>query len=611
MDKLFVNFLPPWVETNIQPAFYDKESGSVLQQTARMYAKVQCLVRMFNKLSKETKETVDEYIAKFVELKDFVDTYFENLDVQDEINNKLDEMAEDGTLTRIILDYLNLKIVWSYNTVADMVADESLVKDVIATTAGFHQENDGGGAKYLIIESTGVTTNGCNLIELDNGLVAQLLVTSPANVKQFGAVGDTNTDDTYPIQYALQADDTIYFPQGNYLITDTLSFENKTLIGAGEQLTGILGISEDASKPVIAMGGQSHLRNLHIGFKTSSLTGTVDDTNRIGIVLHGGYRDLALNSGSIRDVIIRNTYTAISDTGTKSPFSNTFENIFIEKFKQRGIFLSSGTRTGNVYNNIYLTNIGYVSKGNADTVTVRSGIRMVGEESECTMTQINIEHMTAYYPVYIENIKGLTITSMHLEGVRNESSNMPFVQLDKTQGVIDNISFYYTRHRTGQSLIRLGAVKETDTEVNKYGGKTALIINNLVCVGLNRPDYNIYGQGTAYPTANQTLGSSVITGFNFITRETSSDKYCLILNSYTWRTWSYIQDDSSYYETFASNPHNSIEWVKKSTQPISGAIADIPTSMRYAGMQYFDTASKKLLTYYSQHWYDGDGNQVV
>ena len=106
MDKLFVNFLPPWVETNIQPAFYDKESGSVLQQTARMYAKVNCLVRMFNKLSKETKETVDEYIAKFVELKDFVDTYFENLDVQEEINNKLDAMVEDGTLQQIIGNYL-------------------------------------------------------------------------------------------------------------------------------------------------------------------------------------------------------------------------------------------------------------------------------------------------------------------------------------------------------------------------------------------------------------------------------------------------------------------------------------------------------------------------
>lgn len=107
MDKLFVNFLPPWVETNIQPAFYDKESGSVLQQTARMYAKVQCLVRMFNKLSKETKETVDEYISKFVELKDFVDTYFENLDVQDEVNTKINEMVESGTLQSILGEYIN------------------------------------------------------------------------------------------------------------------------------------------------------------------------------------------------------------------------------------------------------------------------------------------------------------------------------------------------------------------------------------------------------------------------------------------------------------------------------------------------------------------------
>lgn len=103
--KNFINFLPPWVETNIQPAFYDKESGSVLQQTARMYAKVNQLVRHFNCLSKETKETVEEYIAKFVELKDYVDTYFENLDVQDEINNKLDEMAESGVLERIITEY--------------------------------------------------------------------------------------------------------------------------------------------------------------------------------------------------------------------------------------------------------------------------------------------------------------------------------------------------------------------------------------------------------------------------------------------------------------------------------------------------------------------------
>ena len=107
MNKLFAPFLPPWVETGLQPAFYDMESGTVLQQTARMYAKVQQLTRLFNELSEETKTTVDEYIAKFVELKDFVDDYFDNLDVQEEINNKLDVMAEDGTLADIISGVIN------------------------------------------------------------------------------------------------------------------------------------------------------------------------------------------------------------------------------------------------------------------------------------------------------------------------------------------------------------------------------------------------------------------------------------------------------------------------------------------------------------------------
>lgn len=108
--KNFINFLPPWVETTIQPAFYDKESGTVLQQTARMYAKVNQLIRHFNDLSKETKETVEEYIAKFVELKDFVDTYFENLDVQEEINNKLDEMVESGEFQELVGEYLVYKL---------------------------------------------------------------------------------------------------------------------------------------------------------------------------------------------------------------------------------------------------------------------------------------------------------------------------------------------------------------------------------------------------------------------------------------------------------------------------------------------------------------------
>ena len=51
---------------------------------------------------------VEELQAKFTELKKYVDDYFENLDVQEEINTKLDEMASDGTLAEIIEDYATI-----------------------------------------------------------------------------------------------------------------------------------------------------------------------------------------------------------------------------------------------------------------------------------------------------------------------------------------------------------------------------------------------------------------------------------------------------------------------------------------------------------------------
>lgn len=52
----------------------------------------------FNNL-KGQFETLDETVAAFIE---FVNNYFDNLDVQQEVNNKLDEMVSDGTLDSLI-----------------------------------------------------------------------------------------------------------------------------------------------------------------------------------------------------------------------------------------------------------------------------------------------------------------------------------------------------------------------------------------------------------------------------------------------------------------------------------------------------------------------------
>lgn len=49
-------------------------------------------------------EAVEELQNLYEELKQYVDDYFDNLDVQDEINNKLDALVEDGTLEGLMED---------------------------------------------------------------------------------------------------------------------------------------------------------------------------------------------------------------------------------------------------------------------------------------------------------------------------------------------------------------------------------------------------------------------------------------------------------------------------------------------------------------------------
>lgn len=61
----------------------------------------------------------------FVELKKYVDNYFDNLDVQEMINNKLDAMVLDGTLARII----NQEIFDELNTRVNQKANKTYVDE--------------------------------------------------------------------------------------------------------------------------------------------------------------------------------------------------------------------------------------------------------------------------------------------------------------------------------------------------------------------------------------------------------------------------------------------------------------------------------------------------
>lgn len=292
MNKIFAPFLPPWAETGLQPAFYDVESGTVLQQTARMYDKVNQLTRLFNELSEETATTVNDYISRFTELYDYVHDYFDNLDVQEEINNKLDAMVEDGTMQEIAEAYLQPNVTWSYDTVADMKVSTSLINGTFARTSGYYDVNDGGNAIYKIRElGENETADEMFVIALtadpDSNLVAELVKEYHINAKALGIKGDGETNEYSKLNTAISSGYSIYFPAGVYLSDTTIAPTSKVdIIGDGE--TTVFNSYSDSPVvfPIINFTGSDDIRVKNItttnsSFKVYNGTGTISNSNSL------------------------------------------------------------------------------------------------------------------------------------------------------------------------------------------------------------------------------------------------------------------------------------------------------------------------------------------
>lgn len=189
-------------------------------------------------------EALAELQNLFIDLKNYVDNYFDNLDIQAEINNKLDNMAQSGELADIIAQYVQLQGLLCYDTVNDMKNATNLINGSFAKTYGFYAKNDGGGAFYKIRTVTNAdVVNNMNLIALsnDNSLVAELM-TDIVNVLQFGAKGDGITNDTLALQtastYAQNNQLEFYVPEKTFK-SNALSFTLIPIITIKGNISGI------------------------------------------------------------------------------------------------------------------------------------------------------------------------------------------------------------------------------------------------------------------------------------------------------------------------------------------------------------------------------------
>lgn len=122
---------------------------------------------LFCKMIEYVKIMVEDN-KKFQEQLDEFKHYFDNLDVQEEIDNKLDEMAESGQLDDIIAQYLELAGVLAYDTLNDLKNADNIVNGSITRTLGLNDYNDGKGSFYKIRTITsGDVVDEVNIVSLN------------------------------------------------------------------------------------------------------------------------------------------------------------------------------------------------------------------------------------------------------------------------------------------------------------------------------------------------------------------------------------------------------------------------------------------------------------
>lgn len=311
----------------------------------------ECLCGLLNYLKTTIIPTVNnnaEAVAElqnlFTKLQKYVNNYFDNLDVQDEINNKLDQMVENGTLQEIITNYLNSKAIFGYDNIEGMKNATNLINGSYAQTLGYYNKNDGGSALYKIRQITNEdVVDEMMIISLnDNTLIAELIVENDnLNILKVGAKNDGSTDTSNIINHLITNYNkyNIYFPNGDYLINNTILIDTATKIfGENKWKTRLFTNSS------IVM-----IQNKNDDIATCFISNLYLDGNNIatkGIYLYRNKPNLVYNDSrsDINNILIKKCTDWCMQIGAPDSVSNVIEiyvnNVYVHQFTGGGIYIS-------------------------------------------------------------------------------------------------------------------------------------------------------------------------------------------------------------------------------------------------------------------------------
>lgn len=132
-----------------------------------------------------------ELQKQFVELYTFVKDFFENLDLQEEVNEWLDNALSTGELQQIIEELLLNTYLKIYPSMNKLLLSDTLYNGQVIKTLGYYEEGDGGSALYIIENENSDKIQ----VKLKNNLYASY-ISQDYYSAQFGILGNNEDQNT-------------------------------------------------------------------------------------------------------------------------------------------------------------------------------------------------------------------------------------------------------------------------------------------------------------------------------------------------------------------------------------------------------------------------------
>ena len=482
---------------------------------------------------------VEELQDKYIELKSYVDNYFTNLDVQEEINNKLDEMAQSGELGELIHKLDDFSNSNKINTGNNLLTNDSLwlthdgwtgdatngFVHTVGETGDLEYNYNFDGNKTYLLEFTVTTSIPSGQDNNSNDFTVVIGNTEPIITYRGGgsmnykiALKPTNQGS---LKFKCVSHSDPYTPSDQF-VGNIHDITLKELTGDLTQLA-IKDNNGDASLPFsimlnsnnsVAIGNEAGIKNynqtnnVYIGYRS----GKNDST---------GYFNTGIGSETLQNVINASRNTAIGKSALSNIISgdrNTAIGSFAmsgNKFGRKNIAIGFDTMMNleNGQNNMAIGNQSLISLTNASNQMAIGENAMGGSTYNGTNPNVAIGKVALYYLTTGYNNVAVGTNASYKNTTGGNNTAIGMYALSQNQTSSNNVAIGYNAigggTPTGGNNVAVGSTNLYNLTTGS--GNTA--IGNASLYKITTAINNI-GIGANALNVNQTSPGQIAIGSN-------------------------------------------------------------------------------------------------